>query len=240
MQFSNRIAIPQLFVSDAAADKLRDEAQKLPGWNLCGEQGQILRLLICGGLFPLRGYMSQAEAQAVAATGTLPGGHVWPCPITLRITPDFSAGVEPGQDIALWLDGLVVAILSVTDSWVMEGDPHLGGRIKGLPMRDGRTTPNDLRAIWDRIGADRVVAGSDLRDLPADAPAILMTDAGRIPATLPELVQGFALPLFDAQDRPMMRAIIARNAGATHLAARDAAGIADALADLGLSVHGQP
>lgn len=237
MQFSNRIAIPELFVSAAAADRLREEAQKLPGWDLTGEQAGLLHLMLCGGLFPLRGYMSQAEAGAVLASGRLPGGQVWPCPVTLQVDADFAARIEPGQDIGLWQGGQVVAILSVTDSWVMDGQPHLGGRIKGLPMGHDTLTPNDLRAIWGRICADRVLAGSDASQFPPDAPAILIAPASQIPADLPETVRALPLPMVAAPFRPFLTALIARNAGATHLIAKDALGITAALADLGLSVQ---
>jgi sulfate adenylyltransferase len=49
----------------------------------------------------------------------LADGSLWPMPITLDVSEDFAAKVEPGQDIALRdAEGVILAILSVSDKYM--------------------------------------------------------------------------------------------------------------------------
>ena len=49
----------------------------------------------------------------------LTSGALFPMPITLDVSEKFAETVEPGQDIALRdQEGVILAILSVTDKWV--------------------------------------------------------------------------------------------------------------------------
>lgn len=240
MIFSNQIALPELRVSAEAAARLRQEVDKLPGWTLDEEQAQILGLLASGALYPLRGYMTRAEADSVARDGVLPGGHVWPVPVTLRVTPSFAKRVQPGEDIGLWRRGRVIAIVSVTDHWSANADAvQLGGRVKvlELPGSPENPAPNRLRALWAECGNRPVVASCEA-DLGSDARSGVLTIAD---ATNPDAcAHHLPLPRFLARaadrDRRILTAILARNLGATHLAAADAAGIEPVIAALGLAV----
>jgi sulfate adenylyltransferase len=224
MTHPHQTPVRELYVSPDAATALRAEAEKLPAWLLDARQRGELALLMNGGFAPLRGYMSQAEYLA------LPDG-VWPVPLVLRVSADFSAGVQPGDDIALRDEGGVVAVMSVTDAW---SDPVLlGGRVKGLRRPDG-TTPNDLRALWREGGIDRVLAvQSDHADQVAAAArlarhldaalliqpmagAAVDAPAGAILAPLP------VAPPADPQ-AALWQGMVARNFGATHLLLSDAA-----------------
>jgi sulfate adenylyltransferase len=49
----------------------------------------------------------------------LADGTLFPIPITLDVSEAFADKVEPGQDIALRdPEGVILAILSVSDKWV--------------------------------------------------------------------------------------------------------------------------
>ena len=54
-----------------------------------------------GGFSPLKGFLGQADYESIVETMRLADGTLWPMPITLDISEDFAAKVEPGQDIAL-------------------------------------------------------------------------------------------------------------------------------------------
>ena len=119
MALSNLVPIPELFVSHESAMKLKVEAGNLPSWDLTQRQVCDLELLMNGGFYPLKGFLSEADTNGVIDTMRLSDGTLWPMPINLDVSQAFADKVEPGQDIALRdAEGVILAILSVTDKWV--------------------------------------------------------------------------------------------------------------------------
>ncbi|MCA3449099.1 MAG: bifunctional sulfate adenylyltransferase/adenylylsulfate kinase [Rhodobacter sp.] len=111
--------VPELYVSSDSAAKLKVAAGSLPSWDLTARQVCDLELLMNGGFHPLRGFQSEADYTGTVETMRTGDGTLWPIPITLDVSENFAAGVEPGQDIALRdQEGVILAILSVTDKWV--------------------------------------------------------------------------------------------------------------------------
>ena len=119
MTLSNLAPIPELYVSHESAQKLKVEAGTLPSWDLTPRQICDLELLMNGGFFPLKGFLSEADYDGVIDNMRLADGTLWPMPITLDVNEKFAEGIAPGQDIALRdQEGVILAILSVTDKWV--------------------------------------------------------------------------------------------------------------------------
>ena len=119
MPQDNLAPIPELYVSHESAQKLRHEAASLPSWDLTQRQICDLELLMNGGFNPLKGFLGQEDYESVVETMRLADGRLWPMPITLDVSEDFAATIEPGQDIALRdQEGVILATLSVTDKWV--------------------------------------------------------------------------------------------------------------------------
>jgi sulfate adenylyltransferase len=111
--------IQELYVSPDSAQKLKREAGDLPSWDLTARQTCDLELLMNGGFSPLKGFLGQADYESVVETMRLADGTLWPMPITLDISEDFAAKVEPGQDIALRdAEGVILAILSISDKYI--------------------------------------------------------------------------------------------------------------------------
>jgi len=118
MQLPNLVPIPELFVSNESAQKLKAEAGELPSWDLTPRQTCDLELLMNGGFFPLKGFMGEEDYVSVVENMRLKDGSLWPMPITLDVTEAFAAKIEPGQDIALRdQEGVILAIMSVSDRW---------------------------------------------------------------------------------------------------------------------------
>jgi sulfate adenylyltransferase len=116
---SNLAPIPELYVSYESAQKLKTDAGDLPSWDMTQRQVCDLELLMNGGFNPLKGFLGQADYESVVETMRLASGELWPMPITLDVSEDFAAKVEPGQDIALRdAEGVILAILSVSDKYV--------------------------------------------------------------------------------------------------------------------------
>jgi sulfate adenylyltransferase len=75
-----------------------------------------LELLLNGGFSPLRGFMDRADYDAVLDHARLPCGELWPIPITLDVTEDFAAKLQPGEVVALRdPEGVMLAALHVKD-----------------------------------------------------------------------------------------------------------------------------
>jgi len=118
MTSANLVPIPELFVSADSAAKLKLDAGDLPSWDLTQRQTCDLELLMNGGFNPLKGFLTEADYDGVCREMRLSNGKFWPMPITLDVTEDFAAQIEPGQDIALRdMEGVILAIMSVTDKW---------------------------------------------------------------------------------------------------------------------------
>jgi sulfate adenylyltransferase len=111
--------ITELYVSSDSAYKLKTEAARLPSLDLTLRQICDLELLMNGGFNPLKGFLSQADYDAVLVSMRTADGALWPIPVTLDVSEEFAAKVEPGQDIALRdQEGVILATMTVTDKWV--------------------------------------------------------------------------------------------------------------------------
>ncbi|MCC5986252.1 MAG: bifunctional sulfate adenylyltransferase/adenylylsulfate kinase [Pararhodobacter sp.] len=114
----NHAPIPELYVSQESARKLKLEAASLPSWDLTPRQLCDLELLMNGGFFPLKGFLDRADHESVVENMRLADGTLWPMPVTLDVSTAFAESIEPGQDIALRdPEGVILAILSVSDKW---------------------------------------------------------------------------------------------------------------------------
>lgn len=111
--------IPELYVSSDSAQKLKVEAAQLVSHDLTPRQICDLELLMNGGFYPLKGFLSEADYNSVVETMRTADGALWPIPVTLDVSEDFAAKVELGQDIALRdQEGVILATMTVTDKWV--------------------------------------------------------------------------------------------------------------------------
>lgn len=159
MTLPKHAPIPELYVSEASAAALKDDAGRMPSWDLTPRQICDLELLMNGGFNPLKGFLTEADYDGVVSDMRLTSGALWPMPITLDVSEKFAEGLEPGTDIALRdQEGVILAIMSLTDKWVpnkaleaekvfgaddlahpavnylhnVAGPVYLGGPVKGL------------------------------------------------------------------------------------------------------------
>lgn len=149
----------ELYVSaDETTDK-KHHAANLQSWDLSARQICDLELLMNRGFYPLTGFLSEADYNSVLEDMRLSDGSLWPIPITLDVSNDFSESVAIGDEIALRdPEGVILATLDVSDKWAPDkareaemvfgandmahpavaylhnqaGDVYLGGRIIGL------------------------------------------------------------------------------------------------------------
>ncbi len=114
----NQLPVPELYAPFDVADQLSTEAGDLPSWDLTPRQICDLELLMNGGFYPLKGFLSQADYDGVVKNMRLADGTLWPIPITLDVSQKFADTVKPGDKIALRdQEGVILATLDISDAY---------------------------------------------------------------------------------------------------------------------------
>ena len=163
--------LKELLVTSDRLASLRDEAVRLPSWDLTFKQVWDLELLLNGAFSPLEGFLGRADHESVSQCMRLADGTLWPMPICLDVTPAFveRERITTGSRVALrHPEGMVLAILTVSDCWSPDlsaeaeqvfgttDDTHpgvfqlmhqtesvyLGGRVEGLEIVSHHTFQN--------------------------------------------------------------------------------------------------
>ena len=115
---SARAPIRPLLVSADEAEKLKWDSLDLPAVTLSQRQLCDLELMLNGGFTPLDGFMDHEAWEHVVDTMRLPGGELWPIPVTLDVDRGFADRIEPDARIALRdQEGLLLAVLDVAGTW---------------------------------------------------------------------------------------------------------------------------
>ena len=129
--FQTHAPVPELYVSYDSSRKLRVEAGDLPSWDLTPRQVCDLELLMNGGFAPLKGFLGREDHESVVERMRLADGTLWPIPVNLDVSQAFADTVELGQDVALRdPEGVILAILSVTDRLGARQGPRGGARLR--------------------------------------------------------------------------------------------------------------
>ncbi len=150
-----------LIVGHERAEELKTIAFDCPSVALQTRQLNDLELLLNGGFAPLDGFMAQAAYRSVLDAGRLPGGQLWPIPITLGVNPAQAESLTTGAAVALRdSEGFMLAMLTVEEVWQPDlqaeaqsvygttdpshlgvrrlmgsaGSLYVGGRVEGLQM----------------------------------------------------------------------------------------------------------
>ena len=152
-------------IDPAKSAAFKQEALSLPSLDLDWRQQCELEMLLTGAYSPLTGFMTRTQCERVETDSQLEDGTFWPLPVTLASKQKAVADLKPGDRVALRDgEGFMLAILTVSDAWEIDGIWHLGGAIEGValpphPDFSGlRATPAELRALFARRGWRRVVA----------------------------------------------------------------------------------
>jgi sulfate adenylyltransferase len=110
--------LKQLYMEEASVEQAKAAAKDYKSWDLTDRQLCDLELILNGAFSPLDGFMTQAEYDGVLDNMRLPSGVLWPMPITLDVSEEFSASIAAGEKIALRdPEGVLIALLTVADTW---------------------------------------------------------------------------------------------------------------------------
>ena len=111
-------ALRQLYLDSTGVGQEKKKARDYRSWDLTDRQLCDLELLLNGGFSPLDGWLTQVEYESVLKTMRLPGGVLWPMPVTLDVTDSFAGQLKVGETIALRdPEGVLVATMAVSDLW---------------------------------------------------------------------------------------------------------------------------
>ena len=89
-----------------------------------------------GGFTPLGGFMDRESYEHVLESSRLPGGELWPIPVTLDVGRALAEEIGPGARLALRdQEGLVLAVLDVSAKWSPTSAPRHSGCSGRRPNR---------------------------------------------------------------------------------------------------------
>ncbi|MCI5209622.1 MAG: adenylyltransferase, partial [Candidatus Electrothrix sp. ATG2] len=119
MPMTNNLSYSEsLIVHSCRAKELRSEAVQLTSLDLNRRQLRDLESLLNRAFYPLSGFLGRDDYENVLKNMRLSDGSVWPIPICLDATKEFSASLQPGQRIGLNdQEGFLLAILTISDIW---------------------------------------------------------------------------------------------------------------------------
>ena len=107
--------LKNLYLSNDEAELEKQQSRDLPSWDLTPRQMCDIELLLNGAFSPLEGFLTEEEHASVCEKMRLPGGVLWPIPITLDVSEAFAENLADGAQIALRdPEGVLIATLSVS------------------------------------------------------------------------------------------------------------------------------
>ena len=96
-------------------ERLRDEARELPAVELNRDRALDVENIARGVLSPLEGFMVQEEYLSVLYNMRLPNDVPWTIPITLDVDPEEVGGLKEGDELALTVEGIPLAVMKVEE-----------------------------------------------------------------------------------------------------------------------------
>jgi adenylyl-sulfate kinase len=135
-----------------------DPSRALVRVDVDDEQAEACAALALGYLSPLRGFMSEREAEKVVKVAHLERGFVWPVPQLLEVSAEHRVLV-PGARVALHHRGEGIAELLVHEVWATARGARLAGSVEAvLPARLDLPSAADVRGRASGLGFDDPVA----------------------------------------------------------------------------------
>lgn len=130
--------VTELIVPEAERNIILKDALHQQSWDLSHRQICDIELLLNGAFSPLTGFLNKQDYTSVVESSRLANGQLWPMPVTLDVSEEFSKTISADETIVLRdPEGLVIAVLDVEDIWqadkAHEAEQVFGTTDKGHP-----------------------------------------------------------------------------------------------------------
>jgi sulfate adenylyltransferase len=111
--------LTKCLLEGAALDEEKQKAAGLKKVSISPRVKGDLIMIGIGGFSPLTGFMTKADWKGVCDSFQLADGTFWPVPVTLDVSNDDAAGINAGDEIALYdpEGDEIMATMKVTEKW---------------------------------------------------------------------------------------------------------------------------
>ena len=107
-------------VTGLERERLIEAAREMPALRLSAREISDLEMIATGAYSPLEGFMDRADYSSVCAKMRLASGVVWPIPVTLSITNEQALTIRQFQDVALYQNDNLLAVLHLADKYAYD------------------------------------------------------------------------------------------------------------------------
>jgi sulfate adenylyltransferase len=154
------------------------KAEGLKKIEISGREKGDLIMMGIGGFSPLTGFMTKADWKGVCENYLLADGTFWPIPVTLSVSKEDAAGVNVGQEIALFDPERkeIAATMKVTEKFEMtEADKKF--ECEKVFMGEGTPTADDFWKVAknDHPGVQMVMSQKPVN---LAGPVKVLTESG--------------------------------------------------------------
>jgi sulfate adenylyltransferase len=106
--------LQNLYLPEGQVSEEKERSREYRSWDLTARQLCDVELLLNGAFSPLTGFLTEEQYRGVCKEMRLPGGVLWPIPITLDVTEEFADALAIGDTIALRdAEGVLIATMIV-------------------------------------------------------------------------------------------------------------------------------
>ena len=104
-------------VAGPQRERLIQAAVEMPALRLNARDISELEMIAIGAYSPLQGFLDRSEYNSVCVTMRLTNGVAWPIPVTLSITNEQASTLRQFEDVALYQDDHLLAILHLAEKY---------------------------------------------------------------------------------------------------------------------------
>ena len=136
---------------------VRERAESLTKVSLDPMALSDLELIATGAFSPLTGFMPKADYDRCIDEMHLVNGLVWSVPVVLTVEESLASRVREGQEIALWEEDRILAVMEVADKFPFDKETK-----EREARQVYRTTEEDHPGVARMYERGEVVLGGDI------------------------------------------------------------------------------